>query len=811
MAEHASPQETHQAAVRSSEASSSSTAIPKAAKETHPPRATPAERRRAREEARLAKRGLDANSIDQPDSQVDNDSDPAESLAAKVGAISLEGVAGGSDVPGTDGGPVITATSQESRFHTESIVTASKEIDLKDVCLYVEQRQLLVDAHLRIKAGVHYGLIGLNGQGKSTLFKALADNLIPGLPSNVRILLVSQLESENVVLKARQAKIEAEDSALPSVLEVVLRSDARRLQFESESEDITAVLDKGDLDGIKRVLSAIEFSRACAALEEAQRIAIKRSGARGADARKALIAAERLHEERKLANENHANLATSARDWLADATVLQDELHQALEEMEASTALSRAMSILHGLGFSDSQISGPFTALSGGWRSRVSLASALLKSTDVLLLDEPVNFLDLPSLLWLEGFIAQCSSAVITVAHDREFLDAVSDELIVLRKERLTYFDGNLTEYERETRRAFKLASKQQDVLDKKRQVVEKSISEATRIARKTGDEKKQKSAAIRQRKLDERWGLEVNAKGHRFKLNRDFGGYHLTARGGPEIDTPDKEVMWKFEDPEPLRFPGSLAHLDHADCRHAKRSVLRDVNLTIEPGDRVALVGPNGHGKTTLVNVLLGRLAPAAGTSTHHSRLRWGLYAQHTVASLSTESRTALQYLLDLAASRAEGQARGLLGRMGLPGRFADTMPVKALSGGQKVRCGLLATMWDAPDLVVLDEVTTHLDSDSIDALIKALKRYTGAILLVSHDRMAVKRIVEGAPSPISSTSADEDEVSSSEDEDEEEHGVIGRGSTHRGRVYLVENGSCDLLEGGMDEYVRRVERRAR
>lgn len=120
-----------------------------------------------------------------------------------------------------------------------------------------------------------------------------------------------------------------------------------------------------------------------------------------------------------------------------------------MEEMEASTALSRAMAILHGLGFSDAQVSGAFTALSGGWRSRVSLASALLKSTDVLLLDEPVNFLDLPSLLWLEGFIEQCSSAVITVAHDREFLDAVSNELIVLRKEKLSYFDGNLTEYER--------------------------------------------------------------------------------------------------------------------------------------------------------------------------------------------------------------------------------------------------------------------------------------------------------------------------------------------------------------------------
>lgn len=287
--------------------------------------------------------------------------------------------------------------------------------------------------------------------------------------------------------------------------------------------ELGAVIDSGDAATLRASVTRILLRRAQDELEEAQRVAIKRSGARGADARKALIAAEQHYRDAKQTNDG--TVQHQARDWQAEAAAIQTEALTLLEELEATTARARSTAILNGLGFSAAQIAAPFTSLSGGWRSRVSLASALLKSTDVLLLDEPVNFLDLPSLLWLQGFIRELPSTVITVAHDREFLDAVTDELIIARKQKLLYFDGTLTDYEREQRRAYNLATRQQEVLDKKRDQMVKTIAQANRTAAKTGDDNRQRMAKSRQKKLDERWGLERNAAGHRFKVRRKFVG----------------------------------------------------------------------------------------------------------------------------------------------------------------------------------------------------------------------------------------------------------------------------------------------
>lgn len=281
--------------------------------------------------------------------------------------------------------------------------------------------------------------------------------------------------------------------------------------------ELGAVIDAGDAASLRASVTRILLRRAQEDLEEARRVSSKRSGTRGAEARKALIAAERHLEEAQYAKDHQEEEQT--RDWQAEAAAIQSEALALLDELEASTAMARATQILQGLGFSAAQIEAPFTSLSGGWRSRVSLASALLKSTDVLLLDEPVNFLDLPSLLWLQGFIRDLPSTVITVAHDREFLDSVTDELIIVRKQKLLYFDGTLTSYEREQRRAYNLASRQQEVLDKKREQIVKTIAQANRTAAKTGDENRQKLAKSRQKKLDERWGLERNAAGHKFKV----------------------------------------------------------------------------------------------------------------------------------------------------------------------------------------------------------------------------------------------------------------------------------------------------
>lgn len=230
------------------------------------------------------------------------------------------------------------------------------------------------------------------------------------------------------------------------------------------------------------------------------------------------------------------------------------------------------------------------------------MASALLQSTHVLLLDEADNYLDLPAVIWLQGYIQSLPHTVITISHDREFSDNVSDELIVLRKNTLAYFDGNLTEYERQQRKKYKHAVKQQEALDRKKEKVEKSIEDNLRQAKKSGDDNKLRMVKSRQTKLDERWGLETSAKGTRFKLNRDTQGYFLTSRQGIEIDAPDRPMNFAFQDPEPLRFPGALVHLDDVSFtfKEASKPTLRNVNFTLGEGERAAYVGPNGHGKVS-------------------------------------------------------------------------------------------------------------------------------------------------------------------------------------------------------------------
>ncbi|PWN48756.1 P-loop containing nucleoside triphosphate hydrolase protein [Violaceomyces palustris] len=723
---------------------------------------------------------------------------------------------------------LIHATSQESRFHVDATETDSLEIDLKDVNISLGQNELLVGAHLRLKHGVHYGLVGRNGTGKSTLLTALGEKLIPGLSKSIKILLVSQISTS---LQA------SSDSSIASVLDVVIRSDRERTRAEEEFNALSRVLEAKELSerDLRRVVLEMEFKRSQDELEEARKISAKRSGTRGSEARKELIKAEAALEvsRKRLESclEEGAGGSTppdpppGTATWADEAAKLLTEAQGVLESVQASTTEARARKILRGLGFEEEMIKGPYSALSGGWRSRASLASALLQPAHLLLLDEPVNYLDLPAVLFVQNFVKQIDHTVVVVSHDREFLDEVAEELIILgrRAKQLDYHDGNLTSFERERRKKWKFDMKVKETLDRKKEKMQKSIQEAAKVAKKTGDENKLRMVKSRQRKLDDRWGLDVNAKGHKFKLNRDLVGYHLTARSEHQVEAVEKEIRFSFPEPEELRFPGSLVHMENVWYSYdgSKKPTIKKVNLTIRPGERVALVGPNGHGKTTLLKLMVGNLSPSQGKVERHPRSTISIYAQHTIERLLEDCKsserdgtiskgeTALSHFLSSTSTPSsrvsEGEARAFLGQLGLKGRTADALPLTSLSGGQLVRLGLAEVMWKAPDLVILDEVTTHLDSETIEGLVEALRWYGGAVVLVSHDRYAVKRIVEGW--------SDEDE---DEDEDEadgfgggdggEEEGGASSTAVGPGRVYLVERGRMKLLEKGMDEYTDQV-----
>ncbi|KAF8881791.1 P-loop containing nucleoside triphosphate hydrolase protein [Infundibulicybe gibba] len=663
----------------------------------------------------------------------------------------------------------IVASSQTSRFHVDTLTTLSQEVDLHQVNISIGLNDLLVDAHLRLKTGIHYALVGRNGEGKSTLLKAIAERIIPGISDNLRILLVSQVADETVLSN--------QDPDI-SIVDRVVKSDYRREKALGEYQLLMDGYEASSPSAIAQVVHAIRLSRARDELEEAEKIAQRRSGTRGSEARKQLLKAE-------------ANVS-SLEEVQPDATDTETAL-------AATALLADVQSTLD-------------ATLSGGWRSRCSLANALLQQPDILILDEPTNYLDIMSVMWLQYYLDTIDSTLLVVAHDRDFVDHIAQETIIFRKQSLSYFDGNLTEYERYSLAERKGKIKMKDALDKKRSVIEKTIELGARSAKKTGDENRARMVKSRQKKLDDRWGLEKSDKGTRFKRNRDLPAYLLTSRLEIEIPELDRPIKFTFPDPEPMRFPGALISAQNVSFNYPKSStqVLVDVNLTVHPGARVGLVGRNGEGKSTLVKVLTGDLKPVRGTVERHPRLKFGYFDQHSVESLSgawAENASACTHLIrklkeDHSIEIDEQTARSFLGSLGLHGRTAASA-ISTLSGGQKVRLALAIIVYPSPDLLVLDEVTTHLDKDTIIALISALKRYSGAILLVTHDRYFTRCVIEGAPVlPPSEEGDSNDEDTESDDE--------GGESTAVGDLYVVgPKGKVALRSGGMDSYVTLLEKR--
>ncbi|KAG6878920.1 hypothetical protein C0992_006612 [Termitomyces sp. T32_za158] len=676
----------------------------------------------------------------------------------------------------------IVVTAQQSRFHVDAVdAPATKEVfydiqshffHLIDLTLSVGSRDLLSHTNLTLRENRHYVLVGRNGTGKSTLIRALAEGRIPGVPWSLNMLLLGQTDFVNGSnLDEGLAALRFEDS---TVLEYVMQSDSRRQRALAEAKRTcsellmdhpsTTRLDLSEaLENTKDPLAVIgairklKHERHTRAFDEMTRIAARRSGARGVKVRKDLLAAE----ERVAAS---AALLQQPRSEI-DATTMQEEMREAvdtladiqasLEALDSASAEARAHTVLYGLGFSPETISRPYSMFSGGWRTRCSLASALFQKVDILLLDECTNFLDLPAIVWLQGFVQSLTeTTVVVITHDRDFADAVADELIVLRDHKLEYFKGNLSLYEADRHAKTKYLTRMQAALDKKTKHMESSIASALSAAKRTGDDKKLKQVASRRKKIEERSGLEVGLKGGRFKLNRDLAGWHLANRAEIEIPTIDPLVKISIpSEPPDLRFPGALVSLEKVSFWYpgAKTMTIADANLVIHPGERVGLAGLNGSGKSTLVRLATGELKPKKGNVTHHTRARIQRFSQHSVEELeekgkADEELTALKELMIVSAGElSEQEARALLGGLGLPGKIASDVPIAALSGGQKVRLALAKLIYSPPHLLVLDEVTTHLDADTVLALVETLQEYQGALLVITHDRCDPSRLALG------------------------------------------------------------------
>lgn len=593
-----------------------------------------------------------------------------------------------------------------------------------------------------------------------------------------------------------------------TTLQYVVRSDATREQSLREVAILSDALEHSmDPRAVVRAYRQISHERLERRLKEAQLIATRRSGARGWDARKDLNEIEvQVEEAATLLLQPEDEIRPEAAEVESQAAVrMLDDLQSSLKDDGSSNAEARARSVLLGLRFSNEKIDAPFNTLSGGWRSRCDLACTLFMQTDLLMLDEPTNYLDLPALIWLQSYIEGLSSTIVViVTHDRDFADAVAEELIVLREQKLEFFDGNLSAYETERWQQIKRMTKLKEVSDRQTVHMSKTIEQNVQAAKRTGDDKKLRQAASRKKKLEERTGLEVGLNGGRFKLNRDLAGFHNSNRDAIEIPTMDPAVRMSFPDNiADLRFPGALLHIEGVSFKYPtmKDALLKDIDLTIHPGDRVGLVGLNGCGKSTLVRLALGELAadrrglkPTTGSLSKHPRAQFGWFSQHAVEELeeigcANDSLTALTHLIDVTDHNiSEKNARALLSSMGLQGKMVSDVPLHLLSGGQRVRLALAKLVWTPPHLLILDEVTTHLDADTVVALISSLKSYAGAVLVVTHDRFFMRCVVEGE-SVYGPAETEDDEI----DEDED---------VKVGRVYRIFGGRLIKLDGGMSQY---------
>ncbi|POS78372.1 ABC transporter [Diaporthe helianthi] len=739
----------------------------------------------------------------------------------------------------------ILVSCKQTRFHIES--PNYRELDIEGLNITVaptappgvkvsggkgkakasksEDTEILSNAKLRLKAGQRYSLVGKNGSGKSTLLRAIGEKLIPGISEQTRIAMLQQTDAEDaedVDADFSPEKNAGSSGSGKTVIEEVVDKATAKDELEREIAILANGVNSSEALAGLRALRKVKHERLQKQLFVIDKNARLRSGARGMAARKELIAFEKVVAEsaglQEQKDEEIPNNTVEAE--IQEATDLLAELQVQLEPSKIADIKSRAHKILTGLGFSDAYKSKPVSELSGGWKMRTALAIALLQETDILILDEPTNFLDLLGIIWLQRHLESLEDlpdppTLLLVSHDRDFTSVCTDLLIIKDKD-LVYFHGDYETYEASLAEKKLHLTKVKEAKDKQKAHISATIRQNMREGKKNDDENRIRQAKMRQKKLDERWGVETSAKGGRFKLNRDLAGYHFSNRAEIDIPQDQRPPLILLPEPPELRFPGPLISLEGTTFRYPKGAgagkktttttssspaVLQDINLTVGMGDRVGILGLNGAGKSTLIKLLVGEERPTRGTLTTHPRLKLGLYSQQAVETLQQLGRaeqelTSLALLTrEVAGDLDEGEIRGMLGSLGLPGRLASDVPIRKLSGGQLVRCELARILWKRPHCLVLDEVTTHLDYETVTALREALNQWVGAVVLVSHDRWFMRGAVEGLI----------DEASSDSDDEDEEQDL------RRRVVYRLKGGVLAKLENGVQEFEDLMEKRAR
>ncbi len=413
------------------------------------------------------------------------------------------------------------------------------------------------------------------------------------------------------------------------------------------------------------------------------------------------------------------------------------EIHERLIAIGAESAPSRAAAILAGLGFDESAQQRPVSEFSGGWRMRVALATALFANPDLLLLDEPTNHLDLEATLWLESWLARFPGAALVVSHDRGLLDRAVQSIAFLDRGKLALTPGGFDEFVRiRTERALQ-----------QNRAAERIAAERAHI-QSFIDRFRYKASKARQAQA-------------RIKALAKL----------PQIETVIDPTPTKFDFPEPARIAPPILALDRVSVGYDGTPVLRNISAAIDTDDRIALLGANGNGKSTLAKLLSDRLQPLTGEVRRGPKLRVGYFAQHQTDELIAQENP-IDHMARALPRANPSQVRSQLARFGLDADRAET-PIANLSGGEKARLLLALATRDAPQLLILDEPTNHLDIDAREALVKALADFQGAVLLITHDPHLVELVAD--------------------------------------RLWLVADGTVRPFEGDLDDYRALLSERAR
>ncbi|ADU14660.1 ABC-F family ATP-binding cassette domain-containing protein [Asticcacaulis excentricus] len=416
----------------------------------------------------------------------------------------------------------------------------------------------------------------------------------------------------------------------------------------------------------------------------------------------------------------------------------QAEIHHDLYAIGADRAPSRAAEILSGLGFSNADLTRPISDFSGGWRMRAALAGALLAEPDLLLLDEPTNYLDLEGALWLEAKLKRYPNAALMISHDRDLLNESVDAIVHVVGQRLDYYSGNYDNFERMRAEKARL-----NAANAAKQEAERAHLQAF-VDRFRAKASKASQAQSRMKKLEKLPPIAANIQ--------------------------DRVAPFRLPSPEKELAPPIL-RLDDASVGYGDTVILRNINIRLDPDDRIGVLGVNGAGKSTFAKLLAGALSEMHGTQWRDRRMTVAWFHQHQIEAMDPED-TPLEMMRRALPDDTESKRRGRLGSFGMTVEKVETK-VKDLSGGERARLLLNMVAMDGPHLLILDEPTNHLDIDSRRALLDALNDYEGAVLIITHDRSLVELVAD--------------------------------------KLWLVNDGTVKTYTGTMDDYAKLVVERAK